>query len=496
MTQSVHGNSRRNGWILVCVVTIALSTVIGSLALRPGVAPLAASPGLLTQARTSRASDYPNSIRRPRGVYAVVVLDEARGATTAGLDAIARNPAVSGLAIRTFWSSLQPVKDRYDFSLLDAAFASAEAAHKTVQLILVPGFGTPAWVLSEISSCDDELSTSSAPSAARGRAGAGRGGRAGGRAGRAAAANTGQAGTANGGREVAASEGAARCGKATFDVSEGRAHGQRQELPLPWNPVYKRYWKAFLTEVAARFGTRDAFVSIAVAGPTAESVEIILPRAGDQLERWAQLLEIFYSDSSYQRSDKAFVDEWDAAETVYGELFHNITIVLTRGSGLLDFTRGQGNAAQASIVSSFAAHAVGANAKATQTSGLKACRETEGGIKGVKELSASASYSPPILGGAQFDTSFSQKPANEGCPASCDAEATECRSITPAQALPNVLSVYFDGTPDGNSYHALNGTARMNYMQIYEKDIQFANTQPAIQTILQQASQRLLMQAR
>jgi len=472
---------------------LALSAGFGAHALRPTLASLAVSPGSRVQVRTS---NYPNSTRRPRGIYAVVVLDETRSATSAGMEAIVRNPAVSGLAIRTFWSSLQPSKDRFYFTLLDAAFTSAEAAHKTVQLILVPGFGTPAWVLSEIPSCDEELSSSSASPAARGRAGAARGGRAGGRAGRGAEANTSREGASSGGREVAATEGAARCGKATFDVSEGRAHGQRQELPLPWNPIYKRYWKTFLTQVAARFGTRDAFVSIAVAGPTAESVEIILPRSGDQLERWAQLLQIFYSDPSYQRSDKAFVDEWDAAVTLYGEVFRNITIVLTRGSGLLDFTRGQGSAAQASIVSSFAAHAVGSNAKATQTSGMKACRETEGGIKGVKELSSNGSYAPPILGGAQFDTSFSQKPANEGCPASCDAEAAECRSITPVQALPNVLSVYFDDTPDGNFYHSLKGAARMNYMQIYEKDIQFANIQPAVQSILEQASQHLLMQAR
>ena len=149
---------------------------------------------------------------------------------------------------------------------------------------------------------------------------------------------------------------------------------------------------------------------------------------------------------SYHRSDKAFVEEWDAAVTVYGQVFRNVTIVLTRGSGLLDFTRGQGSAAQASIASSFATHGVGANAKATQTSGMKACRETEGGIKGVKEMSSSGQ----VLGGAQFDTSFSQKPANEGCPASCDAESASCRGITPVQALSNVLSVYLDGTPDGN----------------------------------------------
>ena len=478
--------SIRRGLLTAAAVITALTSNPGGAA-----APLAATLGVQRQARTSPASAYPNSIRRPRGIYAVVVLDETRGTAAVDLDALASNPAVSGLAIRTFWSSLQPAKDRYDFSRLDAAFASAAAAHKTVQLILVPGFGTPAWVLSELSSCDDLLTASTETG---GRAGAARGGRAGG------AARGGRAGGAHAARAPAAareqrSDGAATCGKASFIVSEGGAHGQKQELPLPWNPVYKKYWRAFLTEVAARFGTRDAFVSIAVAGPTAESAEIILPRAGDQLERWGQLLQLFYRDPSYQRSNKAIVDEWDAAVTVFGDVFRNVTIVLTRGSGLLNFTRGQGNAAQSSIVSSFAAHAVGANAKATQTSGMKACRETVAGIKGVKELSSNASSSP-ILGGAQFDTSFSQKPAAEGCKASCNAEAPPCRSITPAEALSNVLSVYFDGTPDGALYGASKGAARMNYLQVYEKDIRFANTQPAVQAILEQASRRLLMQAR
>ncbi len=462
----------------------------------------AAKHEVVKQARTSPASDYPNSIRRPRGIYAVVVLDETRVAK-ADLDALVNNPAVSGLAVRMFWKSLQPAKDRYDFSQLDSAFSSAAAAHKTIQLILVPGFGTPAWVLGEISSCDDLLTAPAeaggresrhagrAAAADDGREGGGQGGRkaaGGGRRGK----NAGGDEAGSGGHEVAASKGAASCGKATFEVSEGKAHGEKQELPMPWNPVYKRYWKAFLTEVATRFGTRETLVSIAVAGPTAESVEIIVPRAGDQIERWAQLLELFYRNPSYHRSDKAFVDEWDEAVTVYGEVFRDITIVLTRGSGLLNFTRGQNNSAQASIVSSFAAHSVGLNAKATQTSGMKACRETEGGIKGVKELSSSA----PILAGAQFDTSFSQKPNAEGCKASCNKEAPVCQSVTPAQALYNVLAVYFDGTPAGDRYGALTGVARMNYLQIYEKDIQYAGTQPAVQATLEQVSRQLMMQAR
>ena len=36
----------------------------------------------------------------------------------------------------------------------------------------------------------------------------------------------------------------------------------------------------------------------------------------------------------------------------------------------------------------------------------------------------------------------------------------------------------------------------MNYMQIYEKDIQYANSQPAVQAILLRASEQLLAQAR
>jgi hypothetical protein len=432
----------------------------------------------------------PAAIRMPRGIYAVVVMDSTRAAD---LTALLNNSAVSGLAIRMFWSSLQPAQDRYDFRSLDAVFDSAAAVHKTIQLILVPGFGTPAWVLSELSTCDSLLSAP-VDSGGGGKKGGGHAGKAAGhRTEKAASHRTEKAVPGHAG---AASSGAPKCGKASFEVSEGAAHGQTQELPLPWDPVYKKHWKAFLTEVATRYGSREAFVSIAVAGPTAESVETILPREGNQLDRWGELLQLFYSDPKYQQSDQAFIDEWDAAATVYGEVFRNVTIVLTRGSGLLDFTHGQGKAAETTIVSSFAAHNLGANAKATQTSGMKACRETKEGIKGVKETSSDGAYTPPILGGAQFNTSFSQKPAAEGCPTSCDAESATCKIITPAQALSNVLSVYFDGTPDGGSYGASKGSTRMNYLQVYEKDIEFANGQPAVQAILAQASERILKQAR
>ena len=134
---------------------------------------------------------------------------QPRGAATADFDALVKNPAVSGLAIRVFWSALQPAKDRYDFSRLDAAFASADAAHKTVQLILVPGFGTPAWVLSELSSCDDLLP---ALTDAGGRAGGAKGSRAGDARGGRAGTRGDRAGAARGGVGAGAAGGSSQRG--------------------------------------------------------------------------------------------------------------------------------------------------------------------------------------------------------------------------------------------------------------------------------------------
>src|SRR3984957_16114241 len=68
---------------------------------------------------------------------------------------------------------------------------------------------------------------------------------------------------------------ASNCGTATFTgFSEA---GDGNVLPLPWNPVYKNAWQTFLTALAARYGPNPAFVSIAVAGPTAASAEMIVP---------------------------------------------------------------------------------------------------------------------------------------------------------------------------------------------------------------------------
>jgi len=238
---------------------------------------------------TPLGAQGPRSPRQPRGIYAVVLDSDHRP-----YPATIENPAISGLFLYFHWATLEPQQGHFDFSRVDQAFQIADSQHKTLQFALVPGFWTPSWLLDELPSCDDWL---------------GSGGR------------TGLA--------------PPPCGKATFGLNEGVAlKGQLLELPLPWNPVYKREWHAFLLEFARRFGERDAFVSIAVAGPTSQSEEIIVPHSGPgETEKWARLLDASYSDPLYRRSNKAFVEEWKAEIDDYGKIFSHVTLALTRAAG-------------------------------------------------------------------------------------------------------------------------------------------------------------------
>jgi len=429
------------------------------------------------------------------------------------------NPAISGLTLQVHWDTLNPNAppgaNAYDWSYVDDAFAQAAEAAKTIQLIVPPGFQTPQWVLSQIPSCDGLFAfpVQTPPST---------------------------------------------CGTATFvGYSEG---GDGTVLPLPWNPIYKSAWRTFLTALAARYGSNPAFVSIAVAGPTAASAEMIVPNNNNSNnpqtqfdlpiapnDMWRQLLLFQYPGmAAYKNSDQAFIDEWNAAIDMYGEVFSGVTLVATTGDGLINFSSnftipsafsadcGNPNmdcAAETTILSHFVdPTAGGANAKATQTSGMEASRACIGnlGVAGVKLLSQStaqlAGSSAQILGGAQFNTSFANFTLQEGCtstfppnasdmpagcsipsnctiqaciPVACIPQACLAPGVTqaslasyptygkvlsmdpmalipPEQAEYNVLNVYFDGTAVASFFGGTQGAAPLNYLQIYSPDIQYA----------------------
>ena len=406
--------------------------------------------------------------RRPRGIYAVINIQEQVNVQTlanpsitpAQLEAylnnlyqeLLTNPAVSGLAIYETWARLNPnppgAANAYDWSYLDDAFHQASmwntqnAAQppKTIQLVVTPGFNSPPWMLSQIPSCDGLF-------------------------------------------DLPVQTPASNCGKATFaGFIEG---GGVRELPLPWNSFYKSSWQTFLTALAARYGSNAALVSIAVAGPTASSEEMILPDNGSSDNpqtqfgvgiapnaMWIQLLAFHYAGmAAYQRSDQAIIDEWNAAIDMFGQIFSGLTLVATTGTGLPNLSAtgftipsaftadcprpDMDCAAETTILSHFAQPtAGGANAKSVQEDGLEASRLSgyNLGIAGIKLVSQMTAQLPApsaqILGAAQFSTSFANFTLQEGCsskfppdssdtPAGCSIPPScKIQACIPVQCIP------------------------------------------------------------
>lgn len=371
------------------------------------------------------------SVRRPRGIYAVVIVNEHIAAqksinpaiTAAQLHtyfsnlytSLLKSAAVSGLAIEIQWRMLNPnpptSTQPYDWSFLDDAFNSVAAWNtqnpgapaKTIQVTVSPGYNSPQWLLDQIPSCDGLFQSppQTPPS---------------------------------------------NCGKATFS---GFVEGGGGMLPLPWNPIYKSAWKTFLIVFAAQYQSNPAFVSIDVAGPSAASTETILPdnantsaqvQFGGILpnDMWLRVLAQAYpGQPAYQKSDQAFIDEWNAAIDTFGQIFQGVTLILWAEPGLpnlassgftvpnpLKFACPVVNmdcAAVTTILTHFMDPKVGgSNAKGVSEAGMTAIDFVGNlGPAAAKQLAQNtatlSSPSAQILAGQQFAHSTANYPLQEGC---------------------------------------------------------------------------------
>ena len=207
-----------------------------------------------------------------------------------------------------------------------------------------------------------------------------------------------------------------------------------------------------MTALAARYESNPAFVSISVAGPTASSEEMILPDnantpAQDQFggilpnAMWLKLLAFHYPGrAAYQRSDQAFIDEWEAAIDMYGEIFSGVTLVATTGSGFPNLAaQGLHGPQRLQRRLPQSQHGLrrrdddsrllrethcGRDQRKGSSGGRNGSRARKLGrfnlgVDGIKLVSRStAQLTAPaaqILGGAQFNSSFTNFTLTEGC---------------------------------------------------------------------------------
>lgn len=182
---------------------------------------------------------------RPDGLIAV---EEYRpGDPTIFSSAVFSNALIGGVAPRINWKDLEPSAGQFHWQVIDQVFAQAAASDKFVVLILVPGFGTPAWALQGVAT-------------------------------------------------------------ATFARQYGLGAGNAAALPLPWDQTYLSRWFTFLQAVADRYGTNPAFRMISAAGPTSVSVEMSLPNGPADVSRWVAL---GYTPARYETAWKAAFEAYE-----------------------------------------------------------------------------------------------------------------------------------------------------------------------------------------
>ncbi len=100
-----------------------------------------------------------------------------------------------------------------------------------------------------------------------------------------------------------------------------------------------------------------------------------------------------------------------------------------------------------------------------------------------------ARLNPQVLAGGEFGTAVSKDPTREGC---LSEDKTACASLTSEQAFANALAAFFAGTPYGHLYGKQDGPVPVQYLQMYQADIVYANSHPKVQAKLLEASKRIL----
>jgi hypothetical protein len=292
-------------------------------------------------------------IRTPRGIFAYVLVDALDAAaqeeslrTGASKKSLLVNyftfmlsqHEIAGLLFAASWGLLNPNdpagSNAYDFTSLDAAFEAIDShPGKTLQLNVTAGFNSPPWLF-------QPLSAGGPP-------------------------GTGYLASCDGlftNPPITTSQ---SCGYTYIFIQTEVSSPGPARLPLPWNKTYQDKWKEFTQHLWGYINEKkwqQHVVSVAVAGPTATSSEIMLPNdvsqstglqvallpAGyatnsgiDFSSAWNCLLANNYgTDSSYLNSNRAFIEAWATAIDMFGEVFSEVTLVVTTANGLPEFEWG------------------------------------------------------------------------------------------------------------------------------------------------------------
>ncbi|MDR3577425.1 MAG: beta-galactosidase [Anaerolineaceae bacterium] len=219
-------------FVFAFLVACVTATLPPSAKVTPSVPAFTRTPSIIPKINTPSLPVHIFA-KQPRGITAVNNFEPSAqaGSMFDGKlfdDQTYLNPNVAGITFRTSWGDIEPTQDNFNWTKLDKVFDSAEKNGKWVELVLIPGMGTPGWALQGVQT-------------------------------------------------------------ATFSVIYGPGKGDNLLMPLPWDQTYLNRWFTFLKAVSVRYQNRPSFIKIAADGPTSITGEMTLPNAPADLCNWVKL---------------------------------------------------------------------------------------------------------------------------------------------------------------------------------------------------------------
>ena len=185
----------------------------------------------------------------------------------------------SGVAFQIDWRDIEPDKfvngqpiptaDSEGLERIQTVLDDAQSAGKWVQLLIIPGFFSPKWVLKPFSKPSDKFPI-----------------------------QYGQ------------------------DSGDPGQTGPPMPLPIPWNAKYQDEWFELLKVISVEFGSNSAFRMIAAAGPTSVSDEMTEPDNQADNMKWKR--------DGY--TPNLYVHAWQKTFHTYKVDFPNQYVSLSHGN--------------------------------------------------------------------------------------------------------------------------------------------------------------------
>jgi hypothetical protein len=323
------------------------ATLIGSTTSSPARSSTTASPSSTATPPTVAVATQPS------GLTAVNNFEPRTRVGSLFDDRTYADVNIAGLTFRTSWADVEPKQGTFVWTKLDTVFDNAERHGKWVELVLIPGFGTPAWALEGVDT-------------------------------------------------------------AMFNVKYGPGKGEQLSLPLPWDQTYLDRWFTFLTAVSARYRDRPSFIKIAADGPTSVTAEMSLPNEPADLCTWITIG--YTSDRLIGAWTEVFARYAQIFPRQYFSLalYPPPPLVSTShcaGGGPVGTDHSESQRVRAAIIE------LGADATPTrfvlQTNGLTAAKEDTANAGGYDLVK---SYGAKVVIGFQLSTSATLNPTAMGDP--------------------------------------------------------------------------------